>query len=148
MSVVKRRCVVFSLTDKMRTVIEQKLESYKNCVFDPDFPASIPICMEDFPSSKIRSSPPEVAPDSDNKFPTDTDNVSVLQKEIIRLDALHRALVKLSEIDEILVKTLLRKNKATEVKSDKPSLEAYVIDAIRENCAKRERLVAESTALS
>ena len=45
------------------------------------------------------------------------------------------------------MKTLLRKNKATESTSDKPSPEAYVIDAIRENRAKRENLVAESTAI-
>ena len=55
--------------------------------------------------------------------------------------------MKLSEIYEILVKTLLRKNKATESKSDKPSPEVYVIDATRENCAKRESLVAESIAI-
>ena len=147
MSVVKRRRVVFNPTDKMRKSIEDKLVRYRENVFDPDFPASIPVCMEDFPASTVRASPPEVAPDSDNKYPTDTDSVSVLQKEIIRLDALNRALVKLSEVDEILVKTLLRKNKATESKSDKPSPEAYVIDAIRENCAKRESLIAESTAI-
>ena len=55
--------------------------------------------------------------------------------------------MKLSEVDEILVKTLLRKNKATEAASDKPYPEAYVIDALRENCAKRENLVAESTTI-
>ena len=46
---------------------------------------------------------PDVAPDGDNKYPTDTDNVSVFQKEIIRLDALNGALLKLSEVYEILV---------------------------------------------
>ena len=147
MSVVKCRRVVFCPTDKMRVAVEKKLEYYRGSVSDPEFPASIPVWLEDFPESKFRSSPPDVAPDEESKYPTDTDNVSVLQKEIIRLDALNRALVKLSEIDEILVKTLLRKSKETESTSDKPSPEAYVIDAIRENCAKRENLVAESTAI-
>ena len=44
------------------------------------------------------------------------------------------------------MKNLFRKNIATET-SDKHSPEAYVNDAIRHNCAKRERLVAESTAI-
>ena len=60
-----------------------------------------------FFSSKVRDTPPNVAPDGDNKFPRDTDNEIVLQKEIIRLDVLNRALMNFSKEDEILVKTLL-----------------------------------------
>ena len=101
MLAVKRSRVVFTPTDKMPTRIESRQESYRASVFDPYFSASIPVCMKNCSSSKVRDSPPEFAPDGDFKFQTDTDNVNGLQKEIIRLVALNRALVKLSEVDEI-----------------------------------------------
>ena len=80
--------------------VDKVLDDYAENPYNPEFELSIDVCLADFSPSKILAEPPPTEPDMNGKRPGDEDEVLMTQKEIIRLDALNRAMIKIHETEE------------------------------------------------
>ena len=127
--------------------VDKVLDDYAENPYNPEFELSIDVCLADFSPSKILAEPPPTEPDMNGKRPGDEDEVLMTQKEIIRLDALNRAMIKIHETEEAFVSALLDKMDISEISEDKEPDEAVVLEAMRQNHLCKEDLIAESTAI-
>ena len=61
-----------------------------------------------FVTSSVFANPPRATPDFNGYYPTDTNELMVNQAEMFRQDACTRTLLKISELDELMLVGLQR----------------------------------------
>ena len=132
--------------------ISQTLQYYSKDYWNPELPITIQLDLADFPESGMKKNPQSAVPDSEGCFPHETSTVDILQKEIIRLDASNRALLKLLQADQIYLRAIHTiskkkpedKNQAKTLLTD---LNSIVVALIR-NHDRRENRLAENTGIT
>ena len=129
--------------------IDKTLDEYAENPFQPEFEVCIDLCMADFTPSNILSEPPNAEPDMHGKRPTDDDEVMLTQREILRLESLNRAMVKIHETDEAFLSAMLANMDISKLgePTDEPD-EVVVLEAMRQNQLRKEDLLAEATAIT
>ena len=92
--------------------------------------------------------PPLAEPDKKGKRPDDESAVVITQKEVIRLEALNRAMIKIHEMDEAFISALLEKMDLSELQEGQEPDNNIVLDAMRQSHLCKEDLLAEATAIT
>ena len=140
-SIAKKTKVEFKPNERMNDKMNDCLKLYNNEAAIPRFRA-MKVSMNDYPDSKVAKEVPKVCADKTGKYPRDDDTLSVYQTEIMRLESMNRALVKIHESDDFLMtalfKQLAKKGDVNEI---------HVVNAIKTNFSLREDLIAESSAI-
>ena len=139
----KRRRVTFTPNDRISKSMNKALKAYDNELCMPTFAPGLEVNLNDFPDSMIAKEPPKPCADKCGKYPRDDDVIQSYQCEVMRLESMNRALVKLHETDEFLLTALFKKLYCRSDVSD----EGHVVDGLRNNFVAREKLLAESTAI-
>ena len=146
----RKRNRQYQPSSRYHRIVNKTLSYYSNSAVDPEFPETIPADLADYPEGIVRASPQIPSPDAGNNFPADTDSLEITQKEICRLDALARALVKIHENDCMAVNTMQIRIDQLEAELRQQqgihydeSNQAVVMSAVSKNCAVREEVCAE-----
>ena len=100
----------------------------------------------------MKKNPQSAVPDSEGCFPHETSTVDILQREIIRLDASNRALLKLLQAEQIYLKAIhtISKTQLDDKNQAKPllsDLNSIVVALIR-NHDRRENRLTENTGIT
>jgi hypothetical protein len=148
----------FQPSDDLISEIENVLEQYSEDDTNPSFLEELPVCLEDFVSTRMKRTPPRVQANHQRKYPTDSDVIEFYQLEAFRIDAINRILVKLHEIDKPIIQALLERIDLSVLdavpKSDDERHEIdskvdgiRLLDGIRQNHAVRKDLLAQITGI-
>ena len=151
----ENRVLQYKPYDEFIQKINQTLQHYSKDYWNPELPATIELDLADFPESGMRKNPQSAVPDSEGCFPHETSTVDILQKEIIRLDASNRALLKLLQADRIYLKAihtisktqLEEKNQTNQAKPLLADLNSIVVALIR-NHDRRENRLTENAGIT
>ena len=127
--------------------IDETLAQYAENTQCPELEEVLPVCLNDFPISAVLSKAPSSEPDVHMKFPADDDEVMVHQFEMLRLDSLNRAMVKVHECESALFSALVDNMDANRLQADEPPDDMIVLDAAAYCHTLRESLLAESTGI-
>jgi hypothetical protein len=138
--------------EKQIELVSKQLKRYAVSATAPQLDANLPVNLTDFPESRIQCQPQLPLPDSEGHYPGDLSKVEILQKEIIRLDALNRALMAVHQNDRMLVPTVKAFIKAETDLSDSQKKNRVedgriLIDALCKNTVDRENLLADSESI-
>ena len=151
----RRRNRQYEPNIRYHELVNAKLKCYVQNCMSPDFPREIPIDLAQFPEGRVRSTPQLPTPDAAQKLPEEADTVEISQKEIIRLEAVIRALLKVHENDCMAVTTMqIYINELEDKLADEQegpyveSNQSKVMAAVSKNCATREDLLAEALAVT
>ena len=137
----------FVADEDILSKVDKVLDEYAEDPWNPEFETSVDLCLADFAPSNILSEPPSTEPDMHGNRPGDADEVPVTQKEIVRLDAVNRAMVKIHETEEAFISALLDKMDISQITVEKEPDDAIVLEAMRQNHLSKETLLAEATAI-
>ena len=125
--------------------IDETLAQYTENTQCQEFEESLPVFLNDFPTSAVLTKAPHSEPDARMKFPADDDEVMVHQFEMLRLDSLNRAMVKVHECESAFVSALV--DNMDRLQADEPLDDMIVLDAAAYCHTLRESLLAESTGI-
>ena len=106
-----------------------------------------------FVPSSVSANPPRATPDFNGYYPTDTDELMVNQAEVIRQDACARTLLKISELDELMLVGLQRLtiDKLPKTLEDVPVWANQVgrlVNVLRNSHSQREDLILDTAAIT
>ena len=111
----------------------------------------IAIDTSGFVPSSICTEPPAATPDQNSLYPTDADELTVTQSEIVRQDACVRAMLKLSELDELMHLALTKFSTAARQQEDigKPTMASIgrLINVLRNSHTQREDLLLDMATI-
>ena len=127
--------------------IDETLAQYAENTQCQEFEESLPVFLNDFPTSAVLTKSPQSEPDARMKFPADDDEVMVHQFEMLRLDSLNRAMVKVHECESAFVSALVDNMDANRLQADELLDDTIVLDAAAYCHTLRESLLAESTGI-
>ena len=147
-SLLKNTKKVFVADEDILRKVDKSLANYAEDPWQPEFELCIDACLTDFVPSKILTEPPLAEPDKKGKRPDDESAVVITQKEVIRLEALNRAMIKIHEMDEAFISALLEKMDLSELQEGQEPDKNIVLDAMRQSHLCKEDLLAEATAIT
>jgi hypothetical protein len=132
--------------------VDKGLLRYKTDPRVPQFSNEIPVNYADFPEGNLRPQPQMPVSDADGKFPGELSKVEILQREIIRLDALNRGLMMVHANDRLVLPSLKayikQEGQLTEAqKGSRKEDGLAMIDALCKNVVSRENLIADSESI-
>ena len=152
--IVKRERVTFAPTPRFMPKIDEALKAYAEFADMPEISDTLPCNLYDFAKTGISTKVQLNVCDATGNYPCDIDRLTISQQEIVAQDVQSRAMLKVHEMDDILLEALCHKfealdvNRTPEAKTETPVLpELLICDALRHNLIVRENLMARQQAI-